>query len=102
MPYIEGLLHHSRMILPRLSGDIEHYTGMYGNGNTATTLLPNPPSFFNFFFGSGGVRIDPGPPGPIKSGRGHPGDKIFTDFQVRGSILTDFHEFSRYLNIFGL
>ena len=53
-----------------------------------------------FFFGSPG--FDPGPLGPIKSGRGHPGDKIFTDFQVRGSILTDFHEFSRFLSIFGV
>ena len=49
-----------------------------------------------------GVRVDPGPPGAKKSGWGHPGDKIFTDFQVRGSILTNFHEFSRFLSIFGV
>ena len=46
--------------------------------------------------------FDPGPPGPIKSGWGPRGNKIFTDFQVRGSIPTNFHEFSRFLSIFGL
>ena len=43
-----------------------------------------------------------GPLGPIKSSWGHPEDKIFTDFQVRGSILTNFHGFSRFLSIFGV
>ena len=52
--------------------------------------------------GVSSYRVDPGPPGSIKSGRGPRGDNFFTNFQVRGSILTNFHEFSRFLNIFGL
>ena len=45
-------------------------------------------------------KIGLGALGPRKSSQGHPGDKIFTNFQVRGSIPTNFHEFSRFLSIF--
>ena len=54
------------------------------------------------FYMPRGPRIDLGPLGPIKSGRGPPGDKIFTDFQAQGSILTNLHEFPRFLTIFQL
>ena len=50
----------------------------------------------------GPQKIDLGPPGPIKSGQGPLGDKMFKSFQLRGSIQTNFHGFSRFLSIFQL
>ena len=41
----------------------------------------------------GPQKIDPGPLGSLKSGLAPPGDSIFTDFQLPGSILMDFRGF---------